>query len=231
MTVSNVEKLLSWIEIHLPEVTESLNPPATSTELEHTESKLSVSFPPELKELYLRHNGQNGKLASSLLNGAPVSEENIHLWRVIPGLFYGLEFLPLEEVVSRWESWVEALDNPYVSVDQMNLLARSHNPGHVKEVYINRKWIPITSGSDHLGLDFDPAPKGTIGQVINFGRDEDVKFVVALSFGEFLNWYVLQLESGNYKITEWQGGGTGQEFVIKTPENQHFLDAVRELFD
>jgi len=229
--MSNVDKLLHWVENHLPEVTESLNPPATSVELEQAESKLSISFPEELRELYLRHNGQNRNLARSLLNGVPVNKENIHLWRIIPGLFYGLDFLSLKEVISSWESWVEALDTPYISQDMLNRLARSHVPGYVKPTYINRRWIPITSGPDHLGLDFDPDSKGTKGQVINFGRDEDVKYVIALSFGEFLAWYVSELEAGNYKITEWQGGGTGREFLIKRPENQHFLDAVRELFD
>ena len=192
---------------------------------------MSVTFPEELRELYLRHNGQNEELASALLNGEQLNETNIHLLQVIPGLFYGLDFLPLKKMISEWESWASYLEGLDISPDDMNEFSRSHRPGFVKPVYINTKWIPVTSGPDHLGLDFDPGPKGTMCQVINYGRDEDVKYVIASSFGEFLDWYVEQLEAGNYLIEEWQGSGTGKVFQIKTTENKHFLDAIKELFD
>ncbi|MFJ9499072.1 SMI1/KNR4 family protein [Brevibacillus centrosporus] len=47
----------------------------------------------------------------------------------------------------------------------------------------NRYWLPISKdwGGNHLGLDLDPDEQGRMGQVINFGRDEEVKYVVALS--------------------------------------------------
>lgn len=121
------------------------------------------------------------------------------------------------------------LEEPHCSPKEMNVLSSSNRPGFVKPVYANRNWIPLTAGSDHL--DFDPGPNGTVGQVINFGRDEDEKDVIASSFGDFLQWYVKELESGNYRIEEWQGSGFGREFMIKTPGNQHFLDAVKELFE
>ena len=226
-----LDKLFDWVGNNLPEVKESLNPPATEDEIKKTENMLSVTLPIALKEMYQRHNGQNGKLASEQLGGEPVSSENVHLWRIIPGLFYGLPFLSLNEMVEEWESWVEALDNPYLDAEDMNAMSSSHVPGLVKPVSVNRKWIPFTSGPDHLGIDLDPGPKGTVGQVINFGRDEDVKYVIANSFGEFLEWYVTELDAGNFTIVEWQGSGTGREFLIKTPENQHFLDAIKEIFD
>jgi len=229
--MSNIDKLFEWVEHHLPEVIEYLNPPARSSEIEAAEALLSVKFPEELRALYLRHNGQNEERASALPNGEQLNETNIHLLKVIPGLFYGLEFLPLDKMVSQWESWASHLEGRDISTDEMNELSSSYRAGFVKPVYINTKWIPLTSGSDHLGLDFDPGPKGTMGQVINFGRDEDVKYVIATSFGEFLDWYVKQLEAGNYIIEEWDGSGTGRVFLIKSPENQHFLDAIKELFD
>jgi len=166
-----------------------------------------------------------------LLKGEPPNEDNIHLWRVIPGLFYGLQFSPLQTVVSEWEFWTSCLDDPHISAEQMNALSSSSKPGFVKPVYFNRKWIPLTGGSDHLALDFDPGPNGKLGQVINFGRDEDVKYVIANSFDDFLDWYVNQLESGNFVIKEWTGSGFGHELEIKTPNYNHFLDAVREIFD
>ena len=67
--MSKVDRLLEWVEQHLPEVKDSFNPPARPSEIEAAEAALSVTFPEELRELYLRHNGQNEELASALLNG------------------------------------------------------------------------------------------------------------------------------------------------------------------
>ena len=39
-----------------------------------------------------------------------------------------------------------------------------------------------------IGIDLDPWSRGRVGQVILFGRDEDVKAVLADSLGTFLGW-------------------------------------------
>jgi len=202
-----LDRLFNWVEENLPELMESMNPPATEQEIIDAEAILSVSFPESVKQLYLRHNGQKDRSAE-LLNGERVNEDNVHLWRIIPGLFYGLEFMSLQEVVEQWQSWASVREGHDVSPEEMNVLSSSSKPGYVKPVYANSKWIPLTSGSDHLGLDYDPDSKGTIGQVINFGRDEDVKHVIADSFEEFLKWYVEQLDGGNFHIKNWEGSGS-----------------------
>ena len=53
---------------------------------------------------------------------------------------------------------------------------------------------------NHIGLDFDPWPGGRLGQVIIYGRDEDMKAVLAQSLGQFLNWIADLLESGNFRL-------------------------------
>jgi hypothetical protein len=45
-------------------------------------------------------------------------------------------------------------------------------------------------------MDSAPGPAGSVGQVINFGRDEKLKCVLAASWGEFLLSYARFLESG-----------------------------------
>lgn len=61
-------------------------------------------------------------------------------------------------------------------------------PGAIKTKYFHIKWIPVISdhGGNYIGIDLDPDDKGTKGQVIIFGRDEEDMFVLANSWGEFL---------------------------------------------
>lgn len=39
---------------------------------------------------------------------------------------------------------------------------------------------------NYIGVDLDPAANGVIGQIIDFGRDEDDKKVIAKSIKEYL---------------------------------------------
>ncbi|MCF5826621.1 beta-1 3-glucan biosynthesis protein, partial [Pseudomonas syringae] len=70
--------------------------------------------------------------------------------------------------------------------------------------------------------------RGTSGQVINFGRDEDERFVVALSLETFVEWLVCQLESGNALIRDEDDGG--RSLNIREPESYNFLDSLPVLF-
>ncbi len=78
--------------------------------------------------------------------------------------------------------------------------------GAVDPAYINPRWIPLTADGSggHIGIDFDPWPGGRIGQVILFGRDEDVKAVLAESSGN--SWAGSQAY-WTMGITGWRLGG------------------------
>ena len=77
----------------------------------------------------------------------------------------------------------------------------------MKAQYANKKWIPfaIIGGNCYLGLNFDPEANGKAGQVVNFGREEEQKTVIADSFEEFVDWYISELERGNYLIEKVDG--------------------------
>lgn len=51
----------------------------------------------------------------------------------------------------------------------------------IKKKYFHYKWLPVFSdfGGNYIGIDLDPDSKGTKGQVINFGRDEQDMVVLA----------------------------------------------------
>ncbi|MBW4625181.1 MAG: SMI1/KNR4 family protein [Brasilonema octagenarum HA4186-MV1] len=194
-----------WFNEHLPKVLADLNPGATESEIESLENHIGIQLPMSFKEFYKWHNGQQGK---------------------ITGLFYGLEFLSLEGIFEQWKTWSDIIDVDETINEEIG--GKSHIPGKVKEIYINKKWIPFVHdwGGNHIGIDFDPAERGRVGQVINFGRDEDVKFVLADDFESFLNWLMTELESGNY-IVDSEGYGS---FNTMKPETQHFLDSVKLIY-
>ena len=200
-------KLKQWLCIHLPEVVADLNGPATTNQIQLVEDQVGVVFPSEFKSLYLEHNGQIDPGSSF-------------------GMFYGLVFLSLERISSECMGWAETVDLGITDADEF---CRSHLIGTVKEEYANKKWIPFAYDGcgNYLGLDFDPDKNGTKGQIINFGSDEDIKYVYASSFGEFMLWYIQQLENGNYYIGDSEyhdENGPLKTFRIKTSINMRFFD-------
>jgi hypothetical protein len=72
--------------------------------------------------------------------------------------------------------------------------------------------------SDYLGIDLDPGPGGVVGQVTNFGRNSDDKYVLATSWGQFLEDFADELEVGNYVIDLGEKFG---EFRMKEPGPFH----------
>ena len=92
-------------------------------------------------------------------------------------------------------------------------------------------WIPLTSdgAGGHIGLDLDPWPGGRIGQVILFGRDEDVKVVLAESLGKFLEWIAGLLEGGNFRLQAAENEVVLRQFRLKHPPADHFHEGARIL--
>ncbi len=102
----------------------------------------------------------------------------------ISGLLAGLEIYNIDEMYEEWKSWRE-FDSDATLND-----ARYYSSlpaGAVKCRYTNPKWIPLAHdyASNYIGVDLDPDEQGVIGQVINFGRDENDKRVFANSLEEF----------------------------------------------
>lgn len=206
-----MDRLDKWLNANLQEVGDDLAPGCSEAEIAEFERLVGRAFPEGLKVLYRWHDGQRGDADT--------------------GPFFGLDFLSLAGAKAHWESWKKAVDD--ASPDDMKNLSEfctSATPGAVKAVYANAYWIPFAydHGGNHLGVDLDPGENGTVGQVINFGRDEENKFVLASSMTAFLEWLVEQLESGNAVIAEEDDGG--RSLNIREPESSHFLDALEPLF-
>lgn len=122
--------------------------------------------------------------------------------------FAGLELYNLDEMLREWKTW-RAFDNDEELNDSQYY--SSEPEGAVKCRYANLLWIPLAHdhSSNYIGVDLDPDVNGAAGQVIDFGRDENDKKVLAGSIKELLQLfiqyqdelYVEQDEDGDYYYT------------------------------
>jgi cell wall assembly regulator SMI1 len=153
-----------WLRAHHPKMLRLLRKPAKPAALAKLEKHLGQALPESFKASYLIHDGSD-KLA---------------------GILVGLPLMPLAEVGRTWESWAEIADDEE-TVEDLSEDCSSSPKGAVKELYANRGWVPFAGDSmNHVALDFDPGPKGKPGQVINCGRDDEVRHVIADTFDGFL---------------------------------------------
>ena len=202
-------RLDAWYAANLPPEKYSFNPPATNAQIDEFERLIGVKLPQAYRQLYRWHNG-----------------EEDDRW----GHIYGLPLLPLDWAAYQWKAWNRVLAD--FGGDRYEVRGASWPDGAVDPAYINTRWIPlIHDGSgNHIGLDFDPWPNGRVGQAILYGRDEDVKVVLAESLGKFLDWIAGLLESGNFRLT-----ATAEElpllrlFRLKSPPANHFHEGARAL--
>ena len=196
-----------WLATYRPEILANLQPPADDAELARLGTTIGASLPPSLVNLYRWRNGQR-----DLGQGGP---------------FYGLAFLSIADVIEQWEVWRGVEDMPESDMRSLDESQSSVVQGVVKELYTNRLWIPIAHdwGGNHVGVDLDPGPNGRVGQVINFGRDEEAKFVLGQTVDDFIDRIATELEAGNFVLDEEEDG-----FNTKNPPSGHFLDSAREWF-
>jgi cell wall assembly regulator SMI1 len=201
-------RLDAWYAANLAPDRYVFNPPATDAEIDAFEDLVGIRMPGSYRQLYRWHDG-----------------ENDDRW----GHLYGLPLLPLKHAGADWKVWKRTLagfgGNPY-------LIAGGAWPeGAVDPAYTNPRWIPLTNdgSSGHIGLDFDPWPGGRVGQVILFGRDEDVKVVLAESLGQFLSWTADLLEGGNFRLNTKEGEVVLRQFRLKQPPSDHFHEGARIL--
>ena len=201
-------RLDAWYAAHLPPEEYVFNPPATEAQLDRFEHLVGIAMPRSYRQLYRWHDG-----------------ENDDRW----GHVFGLPILPLEQAAADWNQW-----NATTAEFGGN---RYPFPGGawpvdaVDPAYTNPRWIPLTAdgSSNHIGLDFDPWPGGRVGQVIIFGRNEDVKVVLAESLGKFLEWIAGLLESGNFQLTAPAGDVPLRLFRLKEPDADGFHEGARML--
>lgn len=199
-------RLDAWYATHLLRDEYRFNPPAMDADVDEFEKLIGLKLPISYRQLYRWHDG-----------------ENDDRW----GHIYGLPLLPLKQAAFQWEAWNRVLSD--FAGNRYEIPGGAWPADAVDPAYINPRWIPLThdGSGNHIGLDFDPWPNGRVGQVIIFGRDEDVKAVLAESLGKFLEWIAGLLESGNFRLKAEPGEQVLREFRLKDPRSDHFMDGAR----
>lgn len=86
------------------------------------------------------------------------------------------------------------VERTFYDFDQ-TLPLTSQPPDAILKKYYHIKWVPIIEdhGGNYIGVDLDPGPKGTKAQIIVFGRDEEDMYVMANSWGQFLDRMITEL--------------------------------------
>jgi cell wall assembly regulator SMI1 len=201
-------RLDAWYAANLDPDRYVFNPPATDAQLDAFEQLVGLKLPRSYWQLYKWHDG-----------------ENDDRW----GHIYGLPLLPLKHATADWNSWKTVLAES--GGNRYAVKGASWPEDAVDPAYINPGWIPLTGDGSggHIGLDFDPWPGGRVGQVILYGRDEDVKVVLAESLGQFLNWIAGLLENGNFRLTTAADEVVLRQFRLKEPRVDHFHEGARIL--
>src|SRR5262245_7507744 len=150
-----------WLDRNDPEMRQYLNGPADPAAFAALEREAGVRLPDDFKASYRIHDGSAN------------SRRPYRVCRVIAGL----PLLALKDVRREWKTWAKYASDEDL-LEDLNPDYRASPEGAVKAVYADRGWVPLAGEESHyLALDFAPGPRGIVGQVINFGRDDYVRHV------------------------------------------------------
>lgn len=200
--------LLREVGQHVPEAVTTVRGPADPARLAEAEQFLGQALPDDLRAIYLQNDGQPEHTVS--------------------GLFYGMAFMPVEDSLAfarGIQQWHE--DAPDLAEEVTHT---SRPPGAVLPFESHPHWWPVASdgGGGYLALDFAPGPSGHPGQLIHFGS-QDPLHVLAPSLTAFLEWYLAQLQAGNFRVTPAAGLST-LRLELAQPPRAMFPDAIGELY-
>lgn len=181
-----------------PRYKDGLNSPANEADIQEIEKMASVSLPESYFSIYRECDGEKNNQV---------------------GFLFGLSLLPLESVKDEMTTMYEIIED---GLDGLDDFCESKVEGFIKHDYLNKKWIPIFAdwGGNYIGLDFDPGPNGTIGQVINFGRDEDIKYVLASSLENLIDKLFNLIDEQDVNVN------SDGEYNYK---DLHFIDALKTI--
>jgi len=190
-----------WFQDNFPSALETLQEGATSQEIEEFSREIGFAIPEDVREWFMWKNGQVHQPHLSIL--------------------FGFDLLSLSDSLREWRFWQTVSDMNAEFAES----CRSFPEDAILPAYTTPGWIPIAKTSrpaDYLGIDMNPGPGGTVGQVINFGRNEEKKCVAGVSLADFLEFVLDEYETGHTVFDEY--GISGHDFFYLNPYREvlHF---------
>ena len=138
-----------WLVTNTPWISDSFAPPATDEQLKATEDTLGFALPEDVRQSYRIHNGHRRFDHRTDRGGR--------------GFVYGDDLQTLEWIPDCWKLEPIAAGLPRLR----------DTVGPVRREIEGVRWIPLTSGANHMYyLDMDPAPGGDVGQIVLYIYDE-----------------------------------------------------------
>jgi len=173
----------SWLAVNAPEAFGNLAPGATAHELKALADAIGPPPPDDLIALLRLNNGQRDPCGCCVLPG--------------------LEFLSAARITEEWQQWHEFREGETADgLESLDDYARALDPG-VLDKYTHAGWVPAFKDgdrADYIGFDMTPVEGGTVGQVINFGRDEDKHFIAFPGLVGLLAFWVALVQKGDCHV-------------------------------
>lgn len=170
-----------YYERHHPEISETLNPPATDKELDDLESIIGIKLPNDFRQLYKIANGQKNGIESFLQDG--------------------YEFLSIKGIINQWEIQKGLYDSEafFREIDNKS--------GVILDTWWQPEWIPFgyMMSGDLYCLDLSPGDKGSHGQIIQFIHDDSIRYHLGESIVDYLGELESGLQSGKYSMHKEYG--------------------------
>jgi len=169
-TTAPLAEVLRRLEAALgPALAGALNGAATDEALSRLEKRIGLTLPPELRESYLRHDGQPDSADGLLREGFLELDCEYRL-------------LSLAEVGTEWKVWKELLD-----LEEFAGSSATPDAG-VRAEWWHPGWVPVASngGGDSVCVDLAPDEGGAVGQVILMSHEHGDRPRVAGSWRELL---------------------------------------------
>lgn len=236
-----------WTEDNYPELYDQLSYGATEADVDELEHLLDMSLPGDVRESFFIHDGQErGGRPTGLFFGIALLDceelvDEYNLWKKVAASLPRPSDYP-QSHLALGPSQQSRRPAPERNTTNLNKRPRpaqakqsSRPEGAVQSVYAHPGWIPMAKDymGNNIAIDLAPGSRGRVGQVILFGRDCDVKFVVAPSWSAFLASFVNDLESEHVVVDEdvGVGGEMGQlRYIVdlERPEQQFsYLDILK----
>lgn len=244
------QRIDNWAEENYPELFDQLCEGATNNDLNELEHQLDCTLPQDVRDSLIVHDGQErGGTPTGIIFGSMLLDCEEMVQERDQWLKVNQEFLLDTTIVkpavptrafggsnqaSSSKSATSSPSGSQSSTWRQDLMAKQDSvpAGAIQRVYAHPAWIPLVRdwGGNNLAVDLAPGPNGTWGQIILFGRDYDIKYVVARSWAHFVALVADDLNSGRWFIDEDSNELKLREFNSNRVEPAYF-DILRWRMD